>query len=56
MAFYDRYGKKVYYQKLDPSVLDHPAVRKFRLVRVVIWLVNITVTVAFLILYFAGVI
>ncbi len=44
MAFYDKTGKKVYYQKLDPSVLDHPAVKKFRRVRSMIWFLNMAIT------------
>lgn len=55
MAFYDRNGKKVYFQKLDPSVLDHPAVKKFRLIRSLIWVFNFTLVAAILVLFVLGV-
>lgn len=52
MAFYDKNGKKVYFQRLDPSVLDNPAVKKFRRIRSLIWIFNISITMIIVMLVF----
>ena len=55
MSFYDRNGKRVYYQKLDPSVLEKPAVRKFLLIKQLIFAINIAVTATVILLLYMGV-
>ena len=56
MSFYDRNGKKVYYQRLDPSILDKPAVRKFLFIKQLIFAINIAITATVILLLYMGVI
>ncbi len=56
MAFYDKNGKKVFFQKIDPEVFNHPAVRKFRMIKAIIATINIGVTAIVLLLLYGGVI
>ncbi|MCL4451229.1 MAG: hypothetical protein M1327_01210 [Candidatus Thermoplasmatota archaeon] len=56
MALYDKNGKRVFFYKMSPDVLNSPAVRKFRLIRAVIWTINLSVTGVVLLMVFTGVI
>jgi hypothetical protein len=56
MALYDKNGKRVLFYKMSPDVLNSPVVRKFRLIRAIIWTINLSVTGIVLVMLFAGVI